>query len=191
MKNFQYKSLVLGLLTGIIGTSVVFVCSKTLEASTVSTLEKIESAAFSNSKVYFNENEISLKDPLVAIKKEGSSETQLYMPMREILEYMQFNVNWNNEDNSVNLTMNGYNGYDYHNNSTSPAPIAQNENDTIPQNNVDAKALEIIQNTGNWRYIEQYLPNMSEDAIRKAVEIYNSKHFNPAEYKNAADYIKN
>ncbi|WP_432405534.1 hypothetical protein [Wukongibacter sp. M2B1] len=182
MKKFQIKSLILGLLLGIIGTSLVLGASKTSEASTISSLEKIESAAFSNSKVYFYGKEISLKNPLVIIRKDGSSETQLYMPMRELLEYMQFNVEWNSEDSSVNLTMNGYTGYDNHNNTAIPSTITKNE--------ADIKALDIIQKTGNWQYIEPYLPHMSTDAIEKVVEIYNSKHINSSEHKKASDYIK-
>lgn len=181
MKKFQIKSLVLGLLLGIIGTSVVLGVSETSEASTVSSLGKIESATFSNSKVYFYGKEISLENPLVAIRKNGSSETQLYMPMRELLEYMQFNVELNNEDSSVNLTMNGYTGYDNQNNTAISS--------TIPKNEADIKALDIIQKTGNWRYIEPYLPHMSTDAIKKVVEIYNSKHIDSSEHKKASDYI--
>ncbi|NSA40446.1 hypothetical protein FHX88_003723 [Clostridium beijerinckii] len=32
---------------------------------------------------------------------------------------------------------------------------------------------------------------MSVDGIKQVVDIYNSKHSNPSEYKNASDYIKN
>ncbi|WP_129595774.1 hypothetical protein [Anaerophilus nitritogenes] len=178
MKKFQIKSLILGLLLGIIGTSIVLGFPKT---STISSLEKIESATFSNSKVYFYGKEISLENPLIAIRKDGRSETQLYMPMKELLEYMQFNVEWNREDSSINLTMNTCNDYDNHNNTTIPS--------TIPQNEADIQALDIIQKTGNWPYIEPYLPLMSTDAIKKVVEIYNSKHIDSSEHKKASDYI--
>ncbi|MCT4509560.1 MAG: hypothetical protein N4A48_12560 [Tepidibacter sp.] len=88
MEKFQIKSLILGLLLGIIGTSAVLGVSASSEPSTVSSLEKVESANFINSKVYFYGEEVSLKNPLVAIKKDNSSKTQLYMPMKELLEYM-------------------------------------------------------------------------------------------------------
>ncbi|MCT4509561.1 MAG: hypothetical protein N4A48_12565 [Tepidibacter sp.] len=78
--------------------------------------------------------------------------------------------------------MNGYNGYDNYNNKTTSSDIAQNE--------ADIKALDIIQKTGNWQYIEQYLPHMSTDAVKEVVKIYNSKHIDSSEHKKASDYIK-
>ncbi|WP_026896201.1 stalk domain-containing protein [Clostridiisalibacter paucivorans] len=178
MTKFHIKSLILGLLIGTVGSSIFWGISRTSEVSYASPSEKIESAIFNSSKVYFYEEEISLENPLVAIKKNEDSEILLYAPMREMLEYMQFNVKWNNEDNSVHLTMNGY---------TNDNTISTTGN----QNEVDMKALDIVQKTGNWKYIEEYLPHMSTDAIKKAVEIYNSKHINSSEHKDASDYIKN
>lgn len=177
MKKFDVKSLILGLLIGAVGVSGV---SGVSIASAVSSLGKIQSATFSNSKVYFYDKEISLENPLVEIVKDGSSEIQLYMPMRELLEYMQFNVEWNSQDHSVNLTMNGYNN---HNNTKISSNISKDE--------ADKRALDIIQKTGNWEYIEPYLSNMSTDAVKKVVKIYNSKHMNSSEHKKASDYIKN
>jgi len=100
--------------------------------------------------------------------------------MSELLEYMQFKVEWNRKDNTVNLTMNGQK-------SNKNIDVTPDSSD----NQVDKKAIDIIQKTGNWKYIEQYLPEMSADGIKKVVEIYNSKHMNPSEHKNASDYIKN
>ncbi|SNS61301.1 hypothetical protein SAMN05446037_101476 [Anaerovirgula multivorans] len=169
MKKIHIKSLVLGLVIGIVGITTVFSTSE------------IKSATFSDSKVYFYGNEIPLKNSLVLIEKEGNSDAQLYMPMKELLEYMQFNVQWNSSDSSVNLTMNAYNGYDNSNNANIPLDIETTD--------ADKKALDIIQRTGNWGYIEPYLPYMSSDGIKKSVEIYNSKHMNPSEHKKASDYI--
>ncbi|AOT71870.1 stalk domain-containing protein [Geosporobacter ferrireducens] len=167
MKKLDIKSLIFGVIIGTLGVTTVFAAGG------------IKSATYSNSKVYFYGNEILLENPLVTIVKDGSSDGQLYMPMRELLEYMQFKVEWNSEDGSVNLTMNGGNNYKT---IEVPSDISKNEADT--------KALDIMQKTGNWGYIEPYLQYMSTDGIEKVVQLYNSKHINPSEHKKASDYIK-
>ncbi|MBW6410660.1 hypothetical protein [Clostridium weizhouense] len=202
MKKFDVKSIVVGLMIGVIGASVVFTIEKTklntkvaavpvveekksetitnAEGATISSGEGIKSVSITKDKIYFNGNEINLKDPLISIVKEKDSEAELYMPMSELLEYMNFKVEWNSKDNFVNLTMNGQN---YPKNIEVTSDISKNQ--------ADAEAIEIIQKTGNWGYIETYLPHMSADGIEKAVEIYNSKHMNSSEHKKASDYIKN
>jgi len=169
MKKIDVKSLILGIVIGTLGITTTFAFSE------------IKSANFSNAKVYFYGNEVPLKNALISIRKDSSSDAQLYMPMRELLEYMEFNVQWNSHDGSVNLTMNNNNS---HNNSN-------NTKNSLDFNisSADKKALDIIQKTGNWGYIEPYLPYMSIDGIKKAVEIYNSKHIDPSEHKKASDYI--
>ncbi|WP_010291785.1 hypothetical protein [Clostridium senegalense] len=201
MKKFDIKSIVVGLAIGIIGASVVFTVGKIKtntkasdvfvteekksttitndQLSTIPVAEGIKSAAITNDKVYFNKNEIKLKDPLITIVKDGSSEAKLYIPMSEFLEYMNFKVEQNSKDSSVNLTMNGEN-------SPKDMEVASD----ISKNEADAKAIEIIQKTGNWGYIETYLPHMTADGIERVVEIYNSKHINSSEHKKASDYIK-
>lgn len=170
MKKIDVKSLILGIVIGTIGMTTAFASSG------------IKSATFSNAKVYFYGKEVPLKNALVSVVKEGSSDAQLYMPMRELLEYMQFNVQWNSRDGSVHLTMNGSNSHNHPNNVKIPSDINATD--------ADKKALDIIQKTGNWGYMEPYLPYMSTDGIKKAVEIYNSKHMDPSEHKKASDYIK-
>lgn len=205
MKKFDIKSIALGLGIGIIGASIVFVAvgKKTTAITDNGTIaisatevkesagtsdgkhdvaagEGITSAVISNDKIYFNGKEIELKKPLLTVMKEGNSEPQLYMPMDELLEYMHFKVDWNSKDNAVYLTMNGQNDQE-------SAKIVPDDSN----NDIDAKAIEIINKTGNWSYIEGYLPNMTNDGINKVVDIYNSKHVNPSEHKKASDYIKN
>jgi hypothetical protein len=206
MKKFDVKSMVLGLGIGIIGAlsvwgvqeiksttinkvndSAVFATVGTKAAATSNSkvtndfrAGETKVATISNAKVYFNGNEVKLKNPLITVSGDGSSEEQLYMPMSELLEYMQFKVEWNSKDSSVNLTMNGQ---DSNKNTEVTSYSSDNE--------IDTKAIEVIQKTGNWKYIEPYLSDMSADGITKVVEIYNSKHMNPSEHKKASDYIKN
>ncbi len=87
--------------------------------------------------VYFNGKEVQLEKPLAILKKDDSSEEELYMPVDEILEYMNFKVQWNKEDNAVYLTMGQYKYAD------------ENTDLNISDNDADSKAIEIIQKTGN------------------------------------------
>ncbi|MCT4595873.1 MAG: stalk domain-containing protein [Anaeromicrobium sp.] len=169
MKKFDIKSIVLGIVIGTMGA---------YGASAMPTVKEIKSATDLNSKVYFYEKEVPLKSPLIAIEREGNDNIQVYMPVRELLEYMQFNVQWKSEDKSVHLTMNNNMS-----NNNMISPVVGNMDE------IDAKAISIIQKTGNWSYIEPYLPKLSPETIRKVVEIYNSKHQNPSEHKKASDYI--
>lgn len=203
MKRLDVKSIFIGFVIGIIGVSMVFAVAWKVSATTneknamaatkeektvasnieqkdnVAIGEGIKSAVINNSKVYFNGKEIDLKKPLVIIEKNGNSEPQLYMPMDELLEYMHFKVEWNSKDNAVYLAM----GQDNEENTEVIHDISANE--------ADAEAIEIMQKTGNWGYIEKYISHMSAEGIKRVVDIYNSKHPNPTQHKNASDYIKN
>lgn len=213
MIKFDVKSIIVGLLIGIIGVSIVFLAlgKKTMainekDVVAVTAAKEIKSAAINNDKVYFNGNDIKLKKPLITIVKDGSSEPQLYMPMDELLEYMHFKVEWNSKNNAVYLTMNGQNNQE----NTGVIPnISENKTNTesietieriqkgmeitadASNNEIDAEAIEIMKKTGNWSYIEKSLPHMTANGIEKVVEIYNSKRANSSEHKKAADYIKN
>ena len=198
MKKINLKSLIAGLLIGGISTSTFLLYrEKTMnlnnkdncQTASVEKVEKIvtsnadysdlaEQIKMNNIKVYFNGKEVQLEKPLAILKKDDSSEEELYMPVDEILEYMNFKVQWNKEDNAVYLTMGQYNDAD------------ENTDLNISDNDADAKAIEIIQKTGNWGYVEEYIPHMSNSGIDKIVGIYNSKHMNPAEHKKASDYYK-
>ena len=83
------------------------------------------------------------------------------------------------KDNCLYLTMGQYNG----GNSEFLYDTPEGETD------IDNKAIDIIQKTGNWTYIEPYLPYMSNEGIKNVVDIYNSKHMDVSEHKNASDYI--
>lgn len=198
MKKINLQSLIAGLLIGgIITSTFLLYREKTInlnnkdnyQTASVEEVGKIVTAnadysnlaqqiKMNNIKVYFNGKEVQLEKPLAILKKDDSSEEELYMPVDEILEYMNFKVQWNKEDNAVYLTMGQYNDAD------------ENTDLNISDNDADAKAIEIIQKTGNWGYVEEYIPHMSNSGIDKIVGIYNSKHMNPAEHKKASDYYK-
>lgn len=120
-----------------------------------------------------------LKKPLITIKEDSTSLDELYMSVDEILKFMNFDVKWNKDDNSLYLNI-----------GSNTAPFdSQDLPSNLSSSESDSKAIEIIQNTGNWNYVEKYLPTMSEDGIRQVVDIYNSKHPNEAEHKKASDYL--
>lgn len=137
---------------------------------------KVPSASYLSAAVYFDGEEVPLKSSLVQVSSDDGSDPVLYMPMQEILEYMNFQVEWNARDNRVNLTMNGYGGQK----TEEPAGL--------PQNETDQTALDIMQRTGNWGYIEPYLPYMSNAGIDVVVASYNSKHMNASEHRKASVY---
>lgn len=157
MKQFDLKSLFAGLIIGTIGVTTVFAATG------------IKSATFSNSKVHFNGQEIPLKNQLVAVVKEGSKDAQLYMPMRELLEYMQFNVEWNSKDSSVNLTVKEFSGF---NNDTAYKTYTPEE--------ADKKGIEMMDNSGTWgQEIESLFPYMTPAGVEKVVSIYLERHLFP------------
>lgn len=45
-----------------------------------------------------------------------------------------------------------------------------------------------MQNTGNWGYIESYLPYISKEGTDAVIKCYNGNHLNKNEHKNASDY---
>lgn len=167
MKRFDIKSLAAGILIGTMGVSTAYAAGV------------IKTAEVSPSKVYFYNKQVPMKSPLISVTMEGSTDKQLYMPVKDILEYMNFKVNISDKDGSVNLTMNGFH-----------ADGINTIKSGFKSGTIDSKAIDIIQKTGNWKYIEPYLPKMTADGIKKAVDIYNSKHPNESEHKNASDYIK-
>lgn len=89
MKKFDIKSAILGFIIGTIGITTAF-------AST-----GIESAIISNAKVTYNGHNVKLNNSLVAIVKENEKDASLYMPIRELLEYLGYDVNWDNKESTV------------------------------------------------------------------------------------------
>ena len=179
MRKLDCKSMAIGFAIAAISFSTVFA---------VSAAGTIRQATYSQAKVYFYGQEVPLDNPLVSIVAEGKTDARLYMPVRELLEYMHFNVQWHEKDNAVYLTMKGNPGSGSH---TPPTPgQAQpyawdgsgtynggydDDPATLPQAEADRRAADIMQRTGNWRMIEPYLPHMTSEGIAKIIDIYNAK----------------
>ncbi|MCT4583850.1 MAG: hypothetical protein N4A54_02900 [Peptostreptococcaceae bacterium] len=201
MKKVQIKSLFFGFLLGAIFTVIIVNYPNENKDLDSYALSQIESTTINNSKVYFYNKEIPLKNPLVSIKKADSKDSLLYIPMNEILEYMQFNVDIDHKENKISLTMNHHNNYqnmnnynNYHNNHNTNNYCNNTYYKSIPSDisteDADSQALDIMNNTGNWGYIEPLIPFMSKDGLQKTIDVYNSKHPDPSQHKILSDYKK-
>ena len=93
MKKLDIKSVLVGFIIATVGVSTVFASSG------------IRSAEFSSVKVYFYGVQVPISGQMVLITKNGESNAQMYMPVREVLEYMNFIVEWDAANNAINLTM--------------------------------------------------------------------------------------
>ena len=185
MKKFDFKSVVLGFVIAFIGLTV---------AHTVNAANFIREASFSQVKLYWLGQEVPLENPLISIVADGDTEAILYMPVREFLEFMNFVVEYDVQNDRVNLSMIGmagdsqtqpyaWNGIGVYSGGYSEHPS------TLSQAEVDRRAADIMQRTGNWSYVEPYLPYMSNQGITRMVNIFNSKRPNPRQHRNAQDYF--
>ena len=84
----------------------VFIISVML-FSTVYASNGIKAASYSASKVYLYDLEIPLENKLLSIVPEGSENADTYMPVRELLEILGYNVIWNDVDKSITIKFNG------------------------------------------------------------------------------------
>lgn len=89
MKKFS-----LGLLIGILLSSSIIVFGANI----------IKSAEYNNTNVSINGVVQELENPLVSIIEEGSPNMVNYMPIREILENLGYNVNWIESKNTIDIS---------------------------------------------------------------------------------------
>lgn len=94
MKKFDVKSIALGFIIGTVGITSVFAS------------DGIKSATLSNAKVTLDEVSVPLKNSLIEIVKDDEKGARLYMPVRELLEYLGYIVNWDGTNDTVNLVSN-------------------------------------------------------------------------------------
>lgn len=161
-----------GFLVGVLFCSLV---------TTAYAANQIHSANYSDAKIYFYGQEVSITAQLAIIEETGAdSAPKLYFPA-ELMEYMQFDIAWDKEKNTISLTMNADSeDYQYPSNPS-----------TLPtMSDIDKTAIDLMQRTGNWGYIESYLPQMSRAGVDAVVNCYNAKHQDPKEHKKASDYYR-
>ncbi len=153
MKKLYTKILVAGLAIAALGTI------------SVSASAKIKSANYSNLKLYLDGKEIILENSLVSIVKDGSDSAQIYMPMRELLEYLEYDVEWKSEDNSIHL-------------------LPKNTSTNLKTSEADKRGIEIMEKSGTWSgsgkdELDTLIPIMSPEAVDKVVMIYLERHLFP------------
>ena len=197
MRKYDLKSVFLGFVIAFVGLTAVY---------TVNATSSIRSASYSQTKVYWLGQEIPLENPLVSVVAEGETNARLYMPLRELLEFMNFIVEFDGQNNKVNLSMRGLTGNvsadsSAYSNNNQTQPYAWDSTGiysggysedpaTLSQAEADRRAVDIMQRTGNWSFIEPYLPHMSNEGITRMVDIFNSKRPNhPHQHRNARDYF--
>lgn len=91
MKKFDVKSLLVGFIIGTLGVTTIF-------AST-----GIKSAVLSNAKITLDGVYIPLNKPFVAVTKDNEHSASLYMPVRELLEFLGYSVSWDGIKDTVTL----------------------------------------------------------------------------------------
>lgn len=171
MKNFNTKSFICGLFIGILSISTVFAAGG------------IKSANYEDTKVSFNNSVIPLESSLVSIIKEGENVPELYMPTKEILEYLGYKVNYNASQDYIDITSLNYDSI------TTTIPLQNSASNNIPESEMDKKALEIMQKTGNWSYVEPLFTSMTPEGVKAVVNLYIKKTGNYKQAQTALPYI--
>ena len=175
MKKINLKSMMVGFFIGVIGMATAL----TVFAST-----GIRSAILSDTRVYFYGQQVPLENQLILIAKYGEANAQMYMPLRELLEYMNFIVEWDGENNSINLTMRNIHNttardYNLNNNNTATQHNFPSS-DASPQNNADRRAIDIIEMSGTWGpEVDRLIPQMTPEVVDRIVFTYLGRQLFP------------
>ncbi|MCT4562775.1 MAG: hypothetical protein N4A68_00380 [Maledivibacter sp.] len=169
MKSINVKSLACGLLIGTIGT---------IGITGVFASGLIKSTKYEEVTVTLNDTVIPMKDSMVSIVKNGENDSKLYMPAEEILEYMGYNVEFDDTKQSINISTK----------SILSSESMMNKN--ISENQPDKLALEIMKKTGNWSYVEPLFSYMTPQGVKETVDLYiNEKGGNQKQVQSALSYM--
>lgn len=94
MKKLDLKSIVCGILIGVLGVTTVIASNG------------IKSAEFKDYKFIFNGTEIALSQPIISVVKEGAYDEVNYIPMRDVADIMGLDLGININTNSIILNGN-------------------------------------------------------------------------------------
>lgn len=72
---------------------------------------------------------------------------------------------------------------------TGDVTTSDNTDKTSLQSETDKKALDIMQKTGNWKYVEPLFPSMSSEGVQAVVNLYIQKTGNYKKAESASKYI--
>ena len=88
------KKLLIGFAFGVVAsTSISIVAS-----------EVIQRAEFNNVRVRFNGHQLVLSENILSVQTQGSENIVNYMPVRAVLEGMGYTVNWNGQEQIIEIT---------------------------------------------------------------------------------------
>lgn len=91
MKKFELKSLIAGIIIGTLGITTVFAASG------------VRSANISNMNVTLNGASFPLSKPLLSVALENEESENVYAPVNELLTNLGYGVNYNAENNTIDL----------------------------------------------------------------------------------------
>lgn len=91
MRKFELKSLIAGIIIGTLGITTVFAASG------------VRSANISNMNVTLNGASFPLSKPLLSVALENEESENVYAPVNELLTNLGYSVNYNAENNTIDL----------------------------------------------------------------------------------------
>lgn len=91
MRKFELKSLIAGIIIGTLGITTVFAASG------------VRSANISNMNVTLNGASFPLSKPLLSVALENEESENVYAPVNELLTNLGYGVNYNAENNTIDL----------------------------------------------------------------------------------------
>ena len=91
MKKFELKSLVTGIIIGTAGITTVFAASG------------IQSASVSNMNITLDGVSFPFSKPLISVTMENEEGENVYAPVNELLINLGYGVNYNVENNSIDI----------------------------------------------------------------------------------------
>lgn len=74
--------------------------------------------------------------------------------------------------------------------SVTEASIQNTTSSTIEKNETDKQALEIMQKTGNWSYVEPLFPSMTSQGVEEVVSLYIQKTGNYKQVEATLPYMR-
>lgn len=91
MKKFDIKSLAAGIIIGTMGITTVFASSS------------VKSALLSNMNVTLNGVSLSLSKPVLSVTMDNEQNASFYVPVNELFTNLGYSVNYNSENNTIDL----------------------------------------------------------------------------------------
>lgn len=91
MKKLDIKSLATGIIIGTMGITTVFASSS------------VKSALLSNMNVTLNGVSLSLTKPVLSVTMDNEQSASLYVPVNELFTTLGYSVNYDSENNTIDL----------------------------------------------------------------------------------------